>query len=91
MQKNGEKGRTLTMKIPEKALTELDQRGLLTVQSNFTSIAYAVDRFNREIYVIDRTTGAQLEISHENLYAFAHELMDIADLHLSRNKLFRVG
>ena len=35
--------------------------------------------------------GAQLEISHENLYAFAHELMDIADLHLSRNKLFRVG
>lgn len=79
------------MKITDKHLTTLDARGLKTVSSDYKNIAYAVDRWNKEIWIIDRLTGAQLEISHENLYAFAHELMDIADLHLSRNKLFRVG
>ena len=64
-----------------------EQRHVLTVQSDFPEIAYAIDRPNNVIWVINRQTGAQMEISQENVYAFADELMSVAELHLGQTGL----
>lgn len=80
------------MKITDMKLTEIEQkRNVLLIQSTYPDIAYAIDRFNKVMWVINRRTGEQMEIDVENVYAFAFEMMDIADLFLKNKTLFKVG
>jgi hypothetical protein len=76
------------MKISHTQLTTLDLRGIKTVQSSFNNIAYAIDKRNGSMWIIDRNTGAQIEVSQENIHAWAMEIMDIADIFLSRTGVF---
>ena len=85
--RNGSEGRSdnNTMKITSEALTKLEtERNLLTVQSHFDEIAYVVDRRNKAMWVVNRQTGAQLEVSAENVHMFADEVMSVADVHLRK-------
>lgn len=76
------------MKISHTDLMTLEeQRHIITVQSDFPEIAYAIDRRNNAMWIINRQTGAQLEISGENVYKFADEMMSVAEVHLGERKM----
>lgn len=80
------------MKISQTDLTLIEERHHIPViQSDYPEIAYAADKKRSTIWLIDRLTGAQIEISAENVYPFAYELMDVADLYISQRNLFRKG
>lgn len=68
------------MKIKHNDLPTLEERGLVVIQSDFSEIAYAVDRRNGVMWLINRQTGAQLEIAAENVHKFADELMSVAEM-----------
>ena len=71
------------MKISDIQLTLIEQRtGALIVQSDYPEIAYAIDRRNNVMWVINRRTGAQLEIAAENVHKFADEMMSVTDIYL---------
>lgn len=71
------------MKISHSDLLTIEQsEHILTVQSDFPEIAYAIDRRNGVMWVINRQTGAQMEIAQENVYKFADELMSVAEVYL---------
>lgn len=71
------------MKISHTDLMKIEeQHHVITIQSDFQEIAYAVDRRNGVMWIINRQTGAQLEIAGENVYKFADELMSVADIFL---------
>lgn len=78
------------MKINDIQLTRIEQqKGILIVQSDFPEIAYAIDRRNNVMWVINRQTGAQLEIDGDNVYKFADEIMSVADIYIRHKGLFR--
>lgn len=73
----------MVAKIDEIRLTRLEQqKSVVVVESGFKDIVYAVDRKNQAMYVINKKTGHELEISAENVYAFCHELMDINNIYI---------
>ena len=73
------------MKIQDIELTRIEQeKGVLIVQSDFREIAYAIDKRRGVMWVINRQTGAQLEIDGDNVYKFADEMMSVADVYLKR-------
>ena len=73
------------MRITESMLTKIEyQKGVLIVQSEAPEIVYAIDPKNDVLWVINKDTGAQLEIVAENVYKFADELMSVADIYLKR-------
>jgi len=75
------------MKIQDIELTRIEQeKGVLIVQSDFREIAYAIDKRRGVMWIINRQTGAQLEIAAENVYRFADELMSVADVHMRMRK-----
>lgn len=76
------------MKISHTDLMKIEeQHHVITIQSDFQEIAYAVDRRNDAMWIINRQTGAQLEISGENVYKFADEMMSVAEVHLGERKM----
>jgi len=73
------------MRITESMLTKIEyQKGVLIVQSEAPEIVYAIDPKNDVLWVINKDTGAQLEISAENVYKFTDEMMSVADIYLKR-------
>jgi len=73
------------MRITESMLTKIEyQKGVLIVQSEAPEIVYAIDPKNDVLWVINKDTGAQLEIAAENAYKFADEIMSVADIYLKR-------
>ncbi|MEN6312763.1 MAG: hypothetical protein ABFD25_00790 [Clostridiaceae bacterium] len=71
------------MKISDEMLLTIERsRKVLTVQSDFPDIVYAVG--HGEVWIINKQTGAQLEISAENVYAFTDELISVAEVHLNQ-------
>lgn len=72
------------MKISHNDLLTLEDRGLLIIQSDFPEIAYAVDKRNNAMWLINRQTGAQVEIDNANVYKLADELMSVAEIYLQR-------
>ena len=73
------------MKIQDIELTRIEQeKGVLIIQSDFREIAYAIDKRRGVMWVINRQTGAQLEIDGDNVYKFADEMMSVADIFLKR-------
>jgi len=73
------------MKIQDIELTRIEQeKGVLIIQSDFHEIAYAIDKRRGVMWVINRQTGAQLEIDGDNVYKFADEMMSVADVYLKR-------
>lgn len=80
------------MKITHNDLLYIeDKRKVITIQSEFPEIAYAVDKKNNVIWMINRQTGAQIEMAAENVYKLAFEMMDVTDLYLQQNNLFTKG
>jgi len=68
-------------------LTKIEyQKGVLIVQSEAPEIVYAIDPKNDALWVINKDTGAQLEIDGDNVYKFADEMMSVADLYLRMRK-----
>jgi hypothetical protein len=66
-------------------LTKIEyQKGVLIVQSEAPEIVYVIDPKNDVLWVINKDTGAQLEIAAENVYKFADEMMSVADIYLKR-------
>jgi hypothetical protein len=39
------------------------------------------------LWIINRQTGAELQIAAENVYAFADELMSVAEVHIGEHEL----
>ena len=75
------------MVIQDIELTRIEQeKGVLIIQSDFHEIAYAIDKRRGVMWVINRQTGAQLEIAGENVYKFADEMMSVADVYLRIRK-----
>ena len=75
------------MKISHNDLLTIEKkRHIITIQSDYPEIVYAIDRRNKVMWVINRQTGAQLEIAAENVYRFADELMSVADVHMRMRK-----
>lgn len=80
------------MKISHTDLMKIEeQHHVITIQSDYPEIVYAVDRRNDAMWIINRQTGAQLEISGENVYKFADELMSVADVYMRRNGLHKAS
>lgn len=80
------------MKITNVQLTRLEaEKGIICVQSSFTDTVYAIDRRNSAMWLIDRRTGAQIEIDGANAHAFADEQKSVADLYLPQRKSWRAG
>jgi len=80
-----ERGGVGLMKIQDIELTRIEQeKGVLIIQSDFREIAYAIDKRRGVMWVINRQTGAQLEIDGDNVYKFADEMMSVADIFLKR-------
>jgi hypothetical protein len=79
------------LKITECNLVTLEEKGVLPVASTFTDMVYAVDKQNGVIWLVDRRTGAQIEIAAENVAMFANELMDVADIYVPVRNLWKVG
>ena len=73
------------MKISHNDLLTIEKkRHIITIQSDYPEIVYAIDRRNKVMWVINRQTGAQLEIDGDNVYKFADEMMSVADIFLKR-------
>lgn len=71
------------MKITPEQLTKLElDKNVTITQSDFDTIAYATSRSKGVIWMIDRQSGAQVEIAKENVQKLAYELMDVAHVHL---------
>jgi hypothetical protein len=80
------------MKITDMMLTQLEtEKGIPLIQSTFPEIVYGIDRKEKVIWEINRSTGQQRNIKAENVYAYAYELMDVADLFLPVKNLFKAG
>jgi len=80
------------MKINLSDLQRIEEEhNVITIQSDYPEIAYAVDKPNGVIWLINRQTGAQLEVSAENVYAFADELMSVAEVHMGQTGLHKVS
>lgn len=80
------------MLITESMLTKIEyQKGVLIVQSEAPEIVYAIDPKNDALWVINKDTGAQLEIAAENVYKFADEMMSVADVYMRRNGLHKAS
>ena len=80
------------MKISHNDLLTLEEsRGLIIVQSDFSEIAYAVDKYDKVMWLINRQTGAQLEISAENAHKLADEIMSVAEIFLRQTGLWKKG
>jgi frataxin-like iron-binding protein CyaY len=76
------------MKITDNALlTAETQLNVISVQSNFPEIVYVIDKANKEMWVVNRQTGAQLEIKKENVCKFVNELMSVAEVYLGQEGL----
>jgi frataxin-like iron-binding protein CyaY len=76
------------VKISHNALlTAETQLNVISIQSNFPEIVYVIDKANKEMWVVNRQTGAQLEIRKENVYKFADELMSVAEVYLGQEGL----
>lgn len=71
------------MKISQNDLLALEEkRKLPVVQSDFPEIAWVPDRSNDVLWLINRQTGAQVEIAAENVYKFMDEGMSVAEIFL---------
>jgi len=69
------------MKISNESLIHIEEsNNVITVQSDFPEIVYAIG--HGAIWIINRQTGQELQIAQENVYAFADELMSVAEVHL---------
>ena len=69
------------MKISHNDLLTLEEsRGLIIVQSDFNEIAYAVDKYDKVMWLINRQTGAQVEMDGTNVHKLADELMSVAEV-----------
>ena len=80
------------MKIEDVELTRIEQeKGELIIQSDFREIAYAIDKRRGVMWIINRQTGAQLEIDGDNVYKFADEMMSVADVYMRRNGLHKAS
>ena len=80
------------MKISQSQLTQLEaEKGIPLVQSSFPEIVYGIDRTNGVLWQINRRTGEQSNIRLENIYAYAFELMDVADMFMPQRNLWRAG
>lgn len=78
------------MKITDTQLTQLEtDKGIILIQSTFPEIVYGIDKANRVIWQINRKTGEQSNISAENVYAYAYELMDVADMFMPNKNIWR--
>jgi hypothetical protein len=76
------------MYIPQETLLSLEQRrNILTVQSDAPELIYAIDKRHGAMWILNRQTGAELQIAAENVHAFADELMSMAELHLGARKV----
>ena len=75
------------MKISHNDLLTLEEsRHIITVQSDFNEIAYAIDRPNGAVWLINRQTGAQVEMDAENVHKLADELMSVAEIFLGQGQ-----
>jgi hypothetical protein len=80
------------MKITDMMLTQLEtEKGIPLIQSTFPELVYGIDKRNGVLWEINRQTGEQRNIKAENVYAYAYELMDVADLFLPVKNLFKAG
>lgn len=80
------------MVIEDIELTRIErEKGVLIVQSDFREIVYAIDKRRGVMWVINRQTGAQVEIAAENVYKFADEMMSVADVYMRRNGLHKAS
>lgn len=80
------------MKISHNDLLTIEKkRHVITIQSDYPEIVYAIDRRNKVMWVINRQTGAQLEIAAENVYKFADEMMSVADVYMRHNGLHKAS
>jgi hypothetical protein len=80
------------MRITDAQLMKLEiVDGVIAIESDFEDIAYVEDKKNLAMWIVNTKTGQQIEISAENVCVFAYEMMDVADLHLRENKLFKTG
>jgi hypothetical protein len=78
------------MKITDMMLTQIEeQKKVLLIQSSFPDLVYAVDKKNKGLWLLNRRTGAEIEIDVANVYKFAFELMDVVDIHIPIKTLFR--
>jgi hypothetical protein len=74
------------MYIPQEQILAIEQRhNVIAVQSDFPEIIYAVG--HGALWIINRQTGAELQIAAENVHAFADELMSMAEVHLGEQGL----
>jgi hypothetical protein len=73
------------MYIPQEQLLAIEQKhNVITVQSDFPEIIYGIDRMNGEMWIINRQTGAQMEIAAENAHKLADEIMSVAEVYLRK-------
>ena len=73
------------MYIPQEQLLAIEQkRNIITVQSDFPEIIYGIDRMNGEMWIINRQTGAQMEIAAENAHKLADEIMSVTEVYLRK-------
>jgi hypothetical protein len=71
------------MKITDNDLLTIETKlNILTVQSKFWGIVYAVDKPNNTMWLINRQTGAQVEIDGKNVCKLAEEMNSVAELYL---------
>jgi len=78
------------MKISHNDLLRAEERRhIITIQSDFPEIAYAIEKDS--LWIINRQTGAQLEVSRENVYKFADEIMSVAEVYMGQTGLHKVS
>jgi hypothetical protein len=79
------------MKITDLQLTQIEQKGILPIQSSLRDTVYAIDKRNGVLWLIDRRTGAQIGIAVENVHALADELISVVEVHMPQKNLWKVG
>ena len=78
------------MKISHNDLLRAEEhRHIITIQSSFPEIAYAIEKDS--LWIINRQTGAQLEVSAENVCKFAEEIMSVAEGYMGQTGLHKVS
>jgi hypothetical protein len=79
------------MKISHNDLQHIEEEHhVITIQSDFPEIVYVIDRRNNEMWLINRQTGAQLEIDGGNVYKLTDEMQSVAEVYLQGQGLRKV-
>jgi hypothetical protein len=72
------------MRISENDLLALEGKGIIVIQSDFKYMVYAIDSKHKVLWLMNRKTGAQIEIAKENVFKFADELLNVAEVYFGK-------